>query len=400
MESKQKENVKLSDYLSILLNWKKMLIINLILVSLITIGITFLIPEKFKSTATLMIQESQSSGLFGGMIQDLGGVFSKAFGGGGTSEDKLFGFLGSNQLAEKIISKFKLDDYYEFKKYKREKTLKAFKDDFQYDLDDNGFIEISMIHKNPQISAEIVNYAIEELNNMNLKYAVAFAKKYREFVEKRYLKNLDDLQAAQDSLEKFQKKYGIYAIPEQLEVAFKAYAELEKEISVKELQKDLIKETYGTDNAYYQNIENQLNLLNKKIKDLMRGKSEKSKKLVFLDIKRLPLMQKKFLEIKRDLEIQTKLLEFTLPMYEQAVMEEQKTLPAITVIDEAVPPEIKYSPKRAFIVLSIFFLALFFHIPFVFRAHYILSNPPENDFEKIEFKIFDLIRRIYKIKTV
>jgi len=106
-------------------------------------------------------------------------------------------------MAEKIISKFDLVNYYEIEKFKRDKTLKAFKEDFKFDLNDNGFIEISMIHKNPETSASIVNYAIDELVKMNQLYAISYAKKYREFVEKRYLKNMLELQNAQDSLEMF-----------------------------------------------------------------------------------------------------------------------------------------------------------------------------------------------------
>lgn len=47
-EIKEKKEVTFTDYLSVLLKWKKFLIINLLLIGIITTGITFLIPEKFK----------------------------------------------------------------------------------------------------------------------------------------------------------------------------------------------------------------------------------------------------------------------------------------------------------------------------------------------------------------
>lgn len=400
-EVKEKREVMFTDYLSIMLKWKKFLIINLLIIGIITTGITFLIPEKFKANATIMIQESSNNGLLGGMMQDIGGVFSKAFGGGtGNSEDKLFGFLSSNQMAEKIISKFDLVEYYEINKYKRDKTLKAFHDDFKFDLNDNGFIEISMIHENPNISAEIVNYSISELDKMNQLYAISYAKKYREFVEKRYFKNMRELQIAQDSLEKFQKKYKIYAIPEQIEAAFSAYAELEKELTIKELERDLIEKTQGKDSPNYEVANTQVKLMQNKIKQLKEGKNNSEESIIFLKLKDLPQIQKEFLEIKRELEIQSKLLEFTLPMYEQAMMEEQKTIPAITIIDEAVPPELKDSPKKAFIILSILLLALFIHLPIVFRGYKMASYNPKNSFEESEKKILDFIRKIYNIPAV
>ena len=55
-----------------------------------------------------------------------------------------------------------------------------------------------------------------------------------------------------------------------------------------------------------------------------------------------------------------------MPMYEQAKVEEQKSIPTIMVIDKAVPSQIKYSPKKSVIILGTFFLALFIFIPFIF----------------------------------
>lgn len=403
-EVKEKREVSFTDYLSILLKWKKFLIINLLIVGIITTWITFLIPEKYKATSTVMIQESSSNGLLGGVMQDIGGVFGKAFGGGsGNSEDKLFGFLSSNQMAEKIIAKFDLVNYYEIKKFKRDKTLKAFKNDFKFDLNDNGFIEVSMIHKNPKTSADIVNYAIDELEKMNQLYAITYAKKYREFVEKRYTKNMLDLQNAQNSLEVFQKKYGIYAIPEQIEIAFSAYAELEKQLSLKELERDLIKETQGESNPNYKVADLQVKLFKTKINKLKEGKNSSTESIIFLDLDSLPQIQKEFLQIKRDLEIQTKLLEFTLPMYEQALMEEQKTIPAITVIDKAVPPELKDSPKKAFIILTFLFIAFFVFMIIVTRGELIIDKEKEekklNRFQIKEYIIYSKIIRLYKIKS-
>jgi len=397
-EVKEKREASLTDYLSIILKWKKFLIINLLIVGIVTTGLTYLIPEKFKASSTVMIQEASGGGLLGGMMQDLGGVFSQAFGGGGgNSEDKLFGFLSSNQMSEKIIANFNLVDYYEIEKYKRDKTLKAFKEDFKFDLNDNGFIEISMIHESPMISADIVNYASDELEKMNQEYATTYAKKYREFVEKRYFKNMMELKDAENSFETFQIETGVYAIPEQIEVAFKAYAELEGQLSLKELERDLIKETQGENSPNFTLATTQVNLLRNKIKQLKSGEKIDNGTIIYLKLDELPKIQGRYIQIKRELEIQAKLLEFTLPMYEQAVMEEQKTIPAITVIDKAIAPELKDSPKKAFIILSIFFIALFFHLPVIFRGYRMANSSPKNNFELKEKKFFDRIIKIYKI---
>ncbi len=44
-----------------------------------------------------------------------------------------------------------------------------------------------------------------------------------------------------------------------------------------------------------------------------------------------------YFRIYREVEIQSKIMEVTLPLFEQAKMEEHKSIPTILVIDEAVP---------------------------------------------------------------
>ena len=55
-----------------------------------------------------------------------------------------------------------------------------------------------------------------------------------------------------------------------------------------------------------------------------------------------------------------------MPMYEQAKVEEQKSIPTVMVVDKAVPPELKYCPKKAVIIIEFFLLFSFIFIPVVF----------------------------------
>ena len=55
-----------------------------------------------------------------------------------------------------------------------------------------------------------------------------------------------------------------------------------------------------------------------------------------------------------------------MPMYEQAKVEEQKSIPTIMVIDKAVAPQLKDSPKRSVIILGVLFLFLSFFLSHLF----------------------------------
>jgi capsule polysaccharide export protein KpsE/RkpR len=72
-----------------------------------------------------------------------------------------------------------------------------------------------------------------------------------------------------------------------------------------------------------------------------------------LSVKKLPEDIAGYLSHFRNVEINQKLLEFVLPMYEQAKFEEQKEIPIIQIIDNAIPPEKKVWPPRSIFALLV-----------------------------------------------
>ncbi|MBW7843927.1 MAG: lipopolysaccharide biosynthesis protein, partial [Ignavibacterium sp.] len=69
------QNKSFSDYLYILFKWKRFIFINLLVITAITTGIVFLVPNQYKATATIMIPPDNQMGL-GGLSSLLGGKSS------------------------------------------------------------------------------------------------------------------------------------------------------------------------------------------------------------------------------------------------------------------------------------------------------------------------------------
>lgn len=403
MESKKRT---FTDFLSILYNWKKLLFINLVIIAIVITGITFLIPEKYKANSVVMLADENSNmGALGNVLSSVGSSFlgSALLGKSGTEIDKLFGYLESRKILLSVIDKFNLIDYYEITSYKRDKVLQAFKDDAKFDLTENGLLEISMIHKDPQIAADIVNYFVTMLDSLHRSYNLEYATSYRKFVEKRYLKNLDDLSAAEVELKNFQEKYKIYVIPEQFELTFQVMAKLESELTLKELQLDLLENTQGTNTPTYKLAAEEARLLKNKLNEIEKGQYTTNSSVVFFKLDTIPTLQREYFRIYRNLEVQSKLLEYTLPVYEQAVMEEQKNLPNIIVLDEAIPPQLKYSPKKSFIILSVLFLSGMLFTVLIVRTEQLLRRRQNQDLNIIqskELKLYSKIASLYKINTL
>ena len=399
-----KKNPQFSDYLYILYKWKKFLIVNLLFIIILATVISFLIPKQYKATATIMIPpESQSA--FGGLSSLFGdkssiaSVGSTLFGASNTSEDVLLGLLNSRSALTDVINKFDLMDYYEINDKNMDKAIKAFRNDIISEPNEYGMIDFSVINKNPNKSAEIANYLVTLVDSLNIKFNIQQAKNNRIFVEKRYNQNTSDLRAAEDSLYQFQKKYDIVAVPDQLQVTVKAAAEIESQLIKKEMEAFFAKQAYGDNAPQYLGIKAEINLLKNKVQELKSSPNLNSTSNVFYSFKEMPDIAIKYLRTFREVEIQQAIQEIVLPMYEQAKVEEQKSIPTVLVIDKAVPPQLKYSPKKAFIIAFITLISLFLFVIFVFIGEKLFNPQKSNNPLEQKIKNFYLkIVKVYKMK--
>ena len=405
MEQQAKVKPAFGDYIYILYKWKKFLIINLLIIVALSTLYAFLIPVDYKATATIMIPPDTQMGGLGGLTSLLGGkssiasMGSRLFGVSNTSEDILLGIINSRTALTDVINRFNLMEYYEIDDNNWDKVMKAFRADITSEPNEFGMIDFSVINEDPEISAEIANYMVSLVDSLNIEYNIARAKNNRHFVEQRYVKNVADLRSAEDSLYKFQRKYGIVAVPEQLEVTVKAAAEVEALLTTKEMEAFFVKQMYGDSSPQYLGIMAEINLLKNKVQELKSSTNLGASSNILYPFKQMPDMAIQYLRTFREVEIQQTIMEFVLPMYEQAKVEEQKSIPTIMVIDNAVSPDQKYSPKRSIIVLGMFFLFSFLFIPLVFWGEKVVSREKqENQLQIKELNFFTRIVKIYKIK--
>lgn len=390
-----------SYYLSILLKWKKFLLINILLIAIIITIIAFLIPNKYTSTSLLMMPPESS---LGGLSSLLGGgkgglsVGAKMFGiGGSASEDMILGVLYSRSTLEKAIKKFDLIKYYEVKNGSIERTIKEFKNDLYCTVNEYGLIEINVTHENPQISSEISNYLVDIADSSVIALNIQNAKNNKSFIQKRYEESLQDLQANEDSLYNFQKKYGVYAIEQQVEGSIKSSIELESQIVALQLILKNFEQTGGINTPDYKNTQEKINLLENKLNKLQNSGSIAGEN-IFIPFNKVPEISRDYLRIYRNLETDKAILEVLLPIYETSKVEEQKSIPSILIIDRAVPPMEKSEPKRMIIISGFSMLFLFLLILIsLFGDNVTNKEIPENEYEIKSKKFFTSLKKFYRI---
>jgi capsule polysaccharide export protein KpsE/RkpR len=396
--------LKLSDYLSILIKWKNFIIVNFLVLVTIIITLSLLIENQYRATTVIMIT-NQNNMMLGGLTSLVSGnsplaLGSKLFGlGGNNSEDRILGILNSRLLLNKVTKQFNLMKYYEIQNKNTDKLLKAFKNDLSFDPNEFGMVEISVINKNPKIAALMANYFVSILDSLYTSFSLTQARDNRLFLENRYLKNVSDLKNAEESMYQFQKKYGIFVVPEQIEVAVKVAAELESKLIETEIKRFNIQELKGINSPEYLLIDDQYQSLKNKIIELKSSNKLSDTSNILFPFKKAPEIVINYYRNYREIEIQTKILEVVLPLYEQAKLEEQKSMPCVQVLDYASPPQEKYSPKRSIIIAGYTSLVLFVLFVLAFWGEKMQKiKEPLNSFDRKMKTVSSSLVKVFKIR--
>jgi uncharacterized protein involved in exopolysaccharide biosynthesis len=332
-----------------------------VVIATVATAITVLLmPKWYKSTASVF--PAERTDLLGG----LEGVSSlvKSFSGGGRAlssltggneADRYMAILKSGTVLSAVVEKFDLVHVYDITSYPNEKTLQALLDNTDFSVQSEGNLTVTVYDKDPRRAADMANYFVEMLNKSNTELQVQSARGNRQFIEERYNKNLVDLRVGEDSLEAFQQRYGIIALPQQTEASIKAAAEIAGRLASMEVQAAILQRTEASDNPSVVAAQIEIQELRKKMSDLNTGRGAGSDEMkVFVPFKLVPELGAEYIRRFRDVEIQYKILQYILPVYEQAKVEEHRQTPSVVVLDRAGPAERKSKPKVTMYTLLAF----------------------------------------------
>jgi tyrosine-protein kinase Etk/Wzc len=378
MEKQSQENLKIYtpghsviEFLATAVKYKWFLFLFIFIITASATVYALLAPKWYKATSSVLpAEKTDFLGSFGG-LSSLVKSFSPSKGlaalTGTTEVDRYIAILKSATLTDDVIKRFKIREDYEMEDSYYEKVVKAFNNNLEIEVADEGNLVISVFNKNPQKAADIANYMIMKLNEMNTELGTTNARANREFIEKRYIENVRTIDTLENSMKNFQEKYGVIAVPEQLEATVKAMSDIYAQLAEKEVELSVIKRTYGADSPFSIQAEIAVEEMKKKIEMINAGQtlSEDGVNLL-IPFKKAPGLGYKYFRIYRDLEIQYKILEFVQPMYEQAKVEEVRNTPSVLILDKAMAPELKAKPKGTIYFVISFLCSSFIGLLIIF----------------------------------
>ena len=203
--------------LGTLYRWRRFIISMTMIVAVLSVILTLMMPNRYRASASLLLPES-SGGLSSALLANLPAAASSLLGAGGGDYIRYLAILNSRTVMEAVVDTFDLIRLYELEEEENPlaEAVKTLRDyvEFEYDLEFE-YLVVSVLDTDRQRAADMANFLVKKLNELNVQLTSQSAGQYRRFVEGRYIEARAAMDSVLDASRSFQQQYGLYDLPAQ-----------------------------------------------------------------------------------------------------------------------------------------------------------------------------------------
>jgi tyrosine-protein kinase Etk/Wzc len=362
-----------------LLRWRRPLIAVPVLTAFVVVSATLLLPNVYRARATLLPPYEE------GGLSMLGGLAGLVGGGGGmslpflsTPSDVYATILSSRTAVESVVDSLGLVQYFESSS--RDAAVRTFSEKLAVSVGSEGTITVAFTDENPDTAASIVNALVVELDRINRRTGAARARATREFTGEQLTRTVAELREAEDSLAAFQSRTGAVDPEVLARAAVDATAEVMTALRMTQVELGMARALYGENHVAVRQLVARERELKRQLTRL-EGSSAGGIGLS-MGLADLPELGVEYVRRMRKVKVLEAVFEFLTAQHEQARVQEQKDTPSVQLLDHAVAPTKKHSPKRATLAIISAFLSLIVLAPLVVmleRVRYRRSVDPRFD---------------------
>jgi len=354
----QGDEVNLLDYWRVLRK-QGWMILGLIFVSVFTTGFYsyYRMAKIYESTASIL-SPKESGGGGTGLAAALGASGAAQFLGGllpptGTNRDAFVAILKSRTMAQELVNRFSLKEYYKAKY--TEDTIKGLQGATDISVSKEGVISVKVEDKDPKLAADIANAYVTNLDRLFAKLGTTDASRQRAFITDRLEKTEKALRQAEDTLRRFQENNRAIVVQEQAKAGIEEAAKVKGAIVAAEAQLEFLR-TYATDsNPQVVAQKRQLEEMKRQLAQMQYGlgmelPSEsrnpgQPRKEFHVPFAKMPELGMEFIRLMREVKVQETVFNLLTAQFEQAKINEARDMPTVQLLDKAVPAERKSKPK-------------------------------------------------------
>ncbi len=337
---------------TIIYNRKIILKVTILTAVLLFLVLLLIYPFSYEAPVTILPPEKNDQA--GSLSSILGGenLSSLLTGGLSTANSQLFmEILKSRSASLYVVRKHNLVDFYD-----SENEIEAAKElnkSLNINLSKEGIITLGVkistglfplfsserdsIRK---LSAEISNSFVEALDKINREKLSSKAKRARIYIESQIVETKRLLDSAEYALMQFQKKNKAVSLPEQVKAAIEAAANLKADIIKGEIELGLLEPNLKEDSKLLLTLKSRLQELRNQYSKMEMGNQD-----YLVAFKDVPEIGRELAQLFREVKVQNEVYFLLEQQYFKEKIQENRDLPTVEVLDEAIPPLRPVSPR-------------------------------------------------------
>lgn len=375
MNENSKNEINLLDAIEVVAIYKKLVLTLVFSITTISLIASLIWPQTFRSTAIILPPTQQQSmtgisGIIGGMLPlNLGGSTQ-------VNPEVMIIILNSRSMRVELIDEFNLNEVYNSDIL--EELLMRLNDSIKIDeRREGGFgfnpiisVQLSVIDEDPARARDMARYMVKRLDERVREINRKNAVEQFTILEGRYLRNLREMELAEQNLKEFQEEHGIIEVEEQARALIGAIAEIKTQIIETEISLRVLEQMVDPNNPQRRTLALQLTELNNQYDRLTTRSDDMARRITPLHpMQNLPELALEYYRLFREVTVQNKVYETLYPQYDIQKLQLESERRGIQVLDEPHLPTYKDSPKRAFIVLGGMVFSIFLSLLIVFYRH-------------------------------
>ena len=298
----------------------------------------------------------------GGLMAQLGG-FADFFGisGSGSGGAMLIGILKGDTVVDAIIDKFNLME--EMSQDIRLKARSSVLGNLEATEDTkSGIVSVAFLDKDPQKAADIANAFVYQLQDKMREISFRNAQERREFFENQLMQAQQQLSDAENAMMRYQQSSGVLALGAQTSSLLGSISSIRNQIAAKNVEISSLASYAREDNPRLKLARSQLDAMTKELRRLEEEQKRTERRSgrpgrnvssdILSSLGNVPELSIEYMRYERDLRFANAKYDTMLRQYENAKLSEASDLSNIQIIDPATPPDWKYKPRRAQIMIA------------------------------------------------
>jgi tyrosine-protein kinase Etk/Wzc len=365
-QSGDEYEISVLDLLILLTRRKRFIIITTGVFVGVSAIIALLLPFRFTATTVILPPQNQSAGtaLMSQLSSPMASLAASSGLGIKNPNDMYVAMFKSRTVEDAMVQRFDLMTEYHTKR--RSDARKAFES--QSDIENNakdGLIRISVTDRDPRRAAEMTNAYVEEYRKLSGTLAITEAAQRRLFFEEQLAQAKDNLANAEEALKKTQQTTGVIQMDSQARALIESATSLRAQIAAKEVEIHAMRSFASDGNPDLQMAEQQLAGWQAQLSHLTGNRTGTEDDLI-LSKGQVPGAGLEYVRKLRDVRYYDTIFELLAKQFEMAKLDEARQGALIQVVDPAIPPDRKSSPKRALIILGAALVGFFIAVGWVF----------------------------------